>query len=188
MLCDVYWQIIVGTAVISVGYYFYKKQSTPVIMSVSDVRDHRVETVKNALLTFALSRIRSSDFEDFNMNYAAYDGSKLPMMSGSDLNNALCSYIMSKDDFRKAPLYSKHMENKITAIEKYLEKHFDTDSKVRTFVAEFVRSCEKHTDEIQPCPLEEEIQPDNVQEVSTVEEEKPDEYVVIQDHIEESKI
>ena len=136
--------------------------------NTSPVKNKQLETLKNALLTFALSRVCSSDFDDFNMNYASFDGSKLPSMSGSNMNTALSSYITSKEDLMKSPFYTKHMENKIIAIEKYLEKQFDTDDKVEKFLTKFLDVCDKKDvkpiSDIQPISHEEQIKPvDEVQ-------------------------
>lgn len=142
--------IVVATVAIGVISYWFMKQNSP-----ADIKNKQLEMLKNALLTFALSRVNSADFDDFNMNYASFDGSKLPSMAGCDVNNALCSYIISKEDFQKGPFYSKHMENKITAIEKYLEKQFDTDDKVEIFLSKFLDVCDKK--DIKPISTDEQI-------------------------------
>ena len=100
-----------------------------------------VEILKNALLTFALSRMCKKDFDDLNMNYASFDGTKLPMLSGANYTNALCTYIICKEEYRKGPFYTKHMENKLTAIEKYLQKQFDSHDKIEEFLTKFVECC-----------------------------------------------
>jgi hypothetical protein len=97
-----------------------------------------VETVKNALLAFALNTVSREDFDDMNMNYGSFDGSKLPMLSGANLNNALTSYIIDIGEYRQGPFYTKIMEDKLTAIDKYLERHFDSPEKVATFLMSFV--------------------------------------------------
>lgn len=102
-----------------------------------------VEILKNALLSFALSRVNQKDFDHWNMNYATFDGTKLPMMSGYDLPNALCSYIVDKADLRKGPFYTKSMEDKNTAIDKYLAKNFDSHEKVQEFLNNFVSQLPK---------------------------------------------
>lgn len=102
----------------------------------------RVEMLKNALLTFALARVNQEDFDNENMNYAEFDGSKLPMLSGADATNALMSYIIDKGKLRKDPFYTKIMEDKVAAIEKYLAVHFDSDDKVEAFIADLIQRCQ----------------------------------------------
>ena len=126
--------IIVGTAVFGICFYWFNKK-------YQSVRNQKVELLKNALMTFALNILRSKDFDSISMKYSEFDGTKLPKMSGCDLNNALFSYIMSKEKLRNGPFYSKIMEDKITAIEKYLEYHFDTYEKVENFLSEFIDYC-----------------------------------------------
>ena len=65
------------------------------------------------------------------------------MMSGYDLPNALCSYIVDKADLRKGPFYTKSMEDKNTAIDKYLAKNFDSHEKVQEFLNNFVSQLPK---------------------------------------------
>lgn len=116
-------------------YYIYKK-----CVSVKAKKDNEnLEALKNSLLAFALMKCRRKDFDDFNMKYGSFNGTKLPMMSGCSLSNACFSYIITKEDFRNGPWYSRGMEEKIDAIEKYLRNNFDTSKKVESFFDEFIR-------------------------------------------------
>jgi hypothetical protein len=97
-----------------------------------DAQSDHVETLKNGLLALALSRTCKNDFDLLPAgNYAAYDGSKLPSMSGYSFSNACLSYIgkMSADD----PFYSKPMAHKYQAVDKYLRRRFDTEEDVASF-------------------------------------------------------
>lgn len=156
--------IVVATVAVGVISYWFMKQNAP-----ADVKNKRLETVRNALLTYALSRVCSADFDELNVNYASFDGSKLPSMAGFNMNNALSSYIISKEDLQKGPFYTKQMENKILAIEKYLEKHFDTDDKVDTFLSKFLDVFDKK--DAKPISTEEPI--DTWNEISHDEQIKP---------------
>lgn len=116
------WYFLIGIIMgaLFVYYWKYTKQKL-----------QNVEILKNALLSFALSRVNQKDFDNWNMDYATFDGTKLPMMSGYDLP---CSYIVDKGDLRKDPFYTRSMEDKNTAIDKYLAKNFDSHEKVKQFI------------------------------------------------------
>lgn len=102
-------------------------------------KNTNLETLKNALLSYALSQVKKDDFDHLNFAYPMFDGTKLPSMSGCNTINACTSYIIDKQDFRKSPFYTQHMENKLDAIEKYLNKQFDTDAKVMDFLEAFIK-------------------------------------------------
>lgn len=102
-------------------------------------KNTKVESLKNALLSYALSQVKKDDFDHLNFAYRMFDGTKLPSMSGCNQINACTSYIVDKQDFRKSPFYTQHMESKLDAIEKYLNKQFDTDAKVMDFMEAFMK-------------------------------------------------
>lgn len=104
-------------------------------------KENLIDILKNALLSYALGRLREKDFDGLNFSYETFDGRKLPGMSGFDETNACMSYIIDISDFHKGPWYSRPMEQKIVAINKYLDKNFDTDQKIEDFFEEFVKSC-----------------------------------------------
>lgn len=101
-------------------------------------KNKRVEVVKNGLLSYALNKVKKDDFDHLNFAYQNFDGTKLPSMSGCDIVNACTSYIIDKQEFRKNPFYTPHMESKLDAIDKYLDTHFDTDAKVIDFMEAFI--------------------------------------------------
>jgi hypothetical protein len=102
-------------------------------------KNTKVESLKNALLSYALSEVKKDDFDHWNSAYQTFDGTKLPSMSGCNQVNACTSYIIDKGEFRKDPFYTHHMESKLDAIEKYLNMHFDTDDKVIDFMEAFIK-------------------------------------------------
>lgn len=94
--------------------------------------------VKNALLAHALMKARGGDRDDLNMNYKAFDGSRLPMFSGYSLTNACMSYIVDRGDLRRSPFYTQVMEEKASAIDRYLEKNLGTDEQAVKFFEEYI--------------------------------------------------
>lgn len=105
-----------------------------------------LESLKNGLLTLALTRVKKDDFDEFNFSYSNYDGTKLPSLSGYNFSNACLSYILDIDQFRKSGLYSKPMEYKTIAIQKYLDKNLDTEEKILEFFDKFLETVEEETE------------------------------------------
>ena len=99
-----------------------------------------IEKLKNALLTMAVVTINKGDM-DHNFNYATYDGTKFPPLSGSSSPHACFSYILNRAEFGKHMLYSKVMESKTNAIDKYLTNKFSTDDQVMDFFETFFYKC-----------------------------------------------
>ena len=95
-----------------------------------------LDLLKNALLTFAIINVNKDDM-DHSFDYALYDGSKYPPLSGSNITNACLSYIMDRTEFRKHPFYTVRMEEKLNAIDLYLNKSFDSTDKVVEFLTKF---------------------------------------------------
>jgi hypothetical protein len=126
------WQIVIAI-IVTIGVCF-------IVFNKPKKKMSHVETLKNALLTFALNTVSREDFDDMNMNYGSFDGSKLPMLSGATFNNALTSYIIDIEEYRQGPFYTKIMEDKLMAINKYLENHFNNPEKVTTFLMTFIDS------------------------------------------------
>jgi hypothetical protein len=124
--------IIVIAALVVYIFIHHQRQNTV-------DKNTRVETLKNALLSYALSEVKKDDFDDWNSAYQTFDGTKLPSMSGCSPVNAYTSYIIDKGEFRKYPFYTHHMESKLDAIEKYLNMQFDTDAKVIDFMEAFIK-------------------------------------------------
>jgi hypothetical protein len=102
-----------------------------------------LEKLKNALLTFALVDIKKEDMAGLDMNYAKYDGSKFPALSGSSLVNACYTYIFNRASFLKSPLFTEMYESKLDAIEKYLNLHLKSEDQTMDFFKKF---CEKHVE------------------------------------------
>jgi len=102
-----------------------------------------LERLKNALLTFALVNIKKEDMAKLCYDYENFNGDKFPALSGSSLAHACYTYIFNRSTFRKSIMYSKAMENKLDAIEKYLNLHLNTQEQTLEFFEKF---CEKHTE------------------------------------------
>jgi hypothetical protein len=108
-----------------------------------------VESLKNALLSFALAKVYREKFDDFNMEYRSFDGSTLPMMSGCSITNACFTYIQDKEMLRKNVFYTQHMENKIEAIEKFIHTHFDSTESVIDFFETFIKADDSNSSDKQ---------------------------------------
>jgi hypothetical protein len=112
-----------------------------------------VEALKDALLTLALMvlhRDRLDDYDpDYDANaaagrlhlprariadYAAYDGSILPSMAGTDLAHACFSYLA---DSSRGPCYSVYMDNKQRAVVRYLDRNISTPEQAEGFFDAF---------------------------------------------------
>lgn len=104
--------------------------------------DYMINAVKNCVMTVALVKMCKSDFdEDWNIPYEAFDGSKLPNLSGPDIFNACMSYLYSDPaEALQEPFPSLVMYQKQLAIHKYLRKHFDTEMKIVSFANEYIRT------------------------------------------------
>ena len=95
-----------------------------------------LEILKNALLSFSLMKTCDNIDNSLNLNYASYDGTKLPSFSGYNIENACFSYI-TKNNF------TNPMHDKSKAIEKYLSNNLGTNEQVVTFFEKFVESYKK---------------------------------------------
>jgi hypothetical protein len=110
-----------------------------------------VEKLKNALLTLMLLTVKSDDFsKGLNLNYSGYNGDELPSLSGCSMENDCFTYIQKKEALRYTPFYTKQMEHKIEAVEKYLEKNLDTSEKVLEAFTTFLKTIEKSSEEKTP--------------------------------------
>jgi hypothetical protein len=106
--------------------------------------DKSIDLLKNALLTFAITSVNRDDMADLDFNYANYNGSKYPPLSGSSVENACFSYIFNVNKLKKSGLYSSNYASKMTAIQKYLDMNLSTDEQVVTF---FRKLCEKYKED-----------------------------------------
>ena len=95
-----------------------------------------IETLKNALLSYALMKQGKIDDSPIN-NYASFDGSILPAFSGYSTTNACFSYIQSDYDRIFGPFATKIMDDKHKAIVKYLERNLKTEEQVMEFFEKF---------------------------------------------------
>lgn len=127
--------LLTGGGMLAVGVVWWRHQRNRCRMP------RQVEMLKNALLTLALMRVRARDRDDMNMRYDKFDGTKLPMLSGCDLSNACFSYIVDRAELRRGPWYTRHMEYKVEAIERYLGRNLATDAQAQALFDDFVASC-----------------------------------------------
>jgi len=97
-----------------------------------------VEKLKNALLSLLLLTTLNSDI-DKQFDYSKYNGTKLPPASGVSIQNACLSYIIDKDEFKTNPYYSKQMDEKLNAINKYIKKKLNSDKKIIKLFDIFVK-------------------------------------------------
>lgn len=98
-----------------------------------------IDMLKNALLSYALMKLKNDDIDDISLEYKNFDGTKLPMFSGYNVENACFSYIIDKEKFRKDFFYTPAMEEKLNAIDKYLDKNLGTNEQVMKLFQDFVR-------------------------------------------------
>jgi hypothetical protein len=100
-----------------------------------------IDKLKNALLTHALTVICATKFvKNNNINYEDYDGTILPTLSGSNFNVACLSYITDPNDNSTNKMYSRQMENKKNAINKFLDQNLDSDIKIIKFFNEYLEN------------------------------------------------
>lgn len=90
------------------------------------------------MLTHALTRVYKEKVDVFNFNYASFDGTTLPNMSGCDYTNACFSYIIDREDFRKSMFHSKPMEDKLASIDKFISKNLGSMKAVEEFFESYV--------------------------------------------------
>ena len=130
--------ITIGFVMGSIFFFYINKY-----LSFNDVT--QVDHLKNALLSFALIMTKSNDVDNLNMKYDSYDGTKLPQFSGYSMENVYLTYI------EKNPcnmnIYYKIPDNKQQAIQKYLDKNLDTQSKMIEFFDAFCKKISEKTEE-----------------------------------------
>lgn len=174
MYCDTvsFLYVFVGAITGSFAYKWY--------ISRNCHKNQHVERLKNALLTYSLAIVKHDAFDDTNMQYNTFDGSKLPTLSGYSTANACFTYIQDKHEFRKSLFYSRVMEEKLTAIEKYLHAHFDSTSDVVTFFDTFIEKISNAKDDdesdisnTKSCSMKELIEEDDG-EIVEADKEKDD--------------
>ena len=100
-----------------------------------------IDKLKNALLTHALTIIYANEFtKNNNQPYSSYNGNTLPLLSGSDFEMALFSYIANESDHTSNNFYSKQMQDKAIAINKFLDKNLDSDIKIILFFRQYLEN------------------------------------------------
>jgi hypothetical protein len=140
---------------------------------VNDVT--QVDHLKNALLSMALITVKKDDINnDFNIEYKSYDGTKLPPISGCSINNAYLTYIM-KNPFDWI-LYTRQMDDKQMAIQKYLDKNLNTREQMVEFFDSFVnkiftKKSEEHDSDDDSISIVEEYSSDSIYGVLPSEKE-----------------
>lgn len=82
-----------------------------------------VDSLKNSLFTLMLLKMNKTDFEEDNYNYASYDGSKLPPLSGYSLLNASSTY-----------MNNYNLPSKDIAINKYFKRMFNSTYQINAFI------------------------------------------------------
>jgi hypothetical protein len=99
-----------------------------------------IEMLKNALLTLAMSRVYQAKglFDNLNSNYKSFDGTKLPMMSGFDAENACFSYIQNPEQVARGPWASQQMIDKAIAIQKFIKTNLSTEKAVVSLFADYM--------------------------------------------------
>ena len=91
-----------------------------------------IDLLKNALLSYALLKVKNKDVDHFNMKYSNFDGTKLPMMSGCNLSNACFTYITNVS-------FTKTMMDKSAAIDKYIQRNLGTEQQIQEFFDAFMK-------------------------------------------------
>jgi hypothetical protein len=89
----------------------------------------KLDPLKNALLTFALSLVYPNAIGD-DYNYDKYDGNELPPLSGSDGVNALMSYIVDSPN--------PHIHSKYNAIQRFLQINLYNEEDQEDFLQNFL--------------------------------------------------
>ena len=125
--------IVLG-AVTLFGYYLGKK------IAQKEDEDVPMESLKNALLTLALTTVKKDDVATpFNFNYSEYTGDKYPALSGCSVQNACFSYIFNQEELKKSVFYSSQYSSKMDAIRKYLHKNLHTQDQVTDLFNQFYK-------------------------------------------------
>ena len=108
---------------------FFREDPRDAALSKADV-------LKNALLSLLLLSTCKPDLDETcNMNYASFDGKKLPIFSGCNVSNACMSYM------------SRFLPHKREAIDKYLAAHIATDEQTEALFEAFLARVRMPADE-----------------------------------------
>lgn len=129
-----FWTVLATICALVLGWSYYQRVSQQKKATVTPV-----DRLKNALLSYALHKVSTDRIDSPIVDYASMDGSKLPPMSGCDMSNACFTYIFDRDEFKNSLFYTPHMEKKLDAIEKYIQKHLGSDDQVQQFFDKFAK-------------------------------------------------
>lgn len=69
-------------------------------------------------------------------------------MAGYNIVNACTSYIIDKNEDMKMFYKTSQMNSKLDSIDRYLDKHFDTDAKVDEFMEAFIKGADSNESNI----------------------------------------
>lgn len=99
-----------------------------------------IDLLKNALLTTALNDVfrPKNLFDDWNMDYNSFDGSKLPAMSGYSAENVCFTYIQEPQDLAREPFATRTMIDKARAIEKFIDCNLSSEAQVLDFFSQYM--------------------------------------------------
>jgi hypothetical protein len=95
-----------------------------------NTRNDKLEPLKNALLTYALTIVCNDNQKGDTYDYDSYDGSKIPPLSGGDPVNTLMSYIVDSDN--------PHIHSKYNAIQRFLEDNLSNPYQQEDFIQQFL--------------------------------------------------
>lgn len=95
-----------------------------------------LDRLKNALLSHALAAACKDDISS-SLEYGRYDGTKLPMPTGTNTTNACFTYITELTDPRHEGC-ADIAEGKVSAVLRYIERNLDTDDKVCAFFDRYI--------------------------------------------------
>ncbi len=125
---------IFGASVVLFMWYYIGNKN---VQKEND--DVPIESLKNALLTLALTTVKKDDVSPLNFNYSEFTGDKYPALSGCSVQNACFSYIFNQAHFKKNAFYSPQYSTKMDAIRKYLHKNLHTQDQVSDLFNQFFK-------------------------------------------------
>jgi hypothetical protein len=129
--------VLVWFAVIMGVYAIIAKR----VSNKSTKNTSKIETLKNGLLSLLLLVVRSKDIDNIQLQYDTFDGTSLPMFSGYSTENACFSYIQNEGQGKNV-FYTRHMLQKLQAIDKYIDMHLSTDDQINVAFSDFYKVIE----------------------------------------------
>ena len=120
-----YVLLFAAISIMATTYYVAWNLRKKVVKNEVRGRNCPTDRLADAALTYMLLEVYKDKLKDFpDLNYAAYDGSELPSLSGYNELNAVTTYI-------------KHGGEKSEAIERFLDKHLRTPEQMEEFFRRF---------------------------------------------------